>query len=292
MPPLASEPDRDAAGAGATPTPNAYLCQVNHKVSCGACCGLYNVADLSRPALFDRLSRRTLRFAETPRTEEAIEGFRHATEGWTPEERPFPQFHHCPFLGLVGRAGTRVGCLLHPDVPGNQGRNWRHLSYYGATACAAYLCPASRSLPTCHLLILRDLFDDWYPYGLIITEHRLSRAVFETLEARITRPVGPADFPRRSSAAAALRELLELKLTWPYRNAETRGPCHFVFDNGLYPRPGVQWPSAARPGSPYETLFREMESRFRTEEEVRQACADVAARFQRLVGCLEGRAPG
>ena len=38
-----------------------YLCQVGERVSCGACCGLYNVADLSRDSLEDRLARRTVR---------------------------------------------------------------------------------------------------------------------------------------------------------------------------------------------------------------------------------------
>jgi len=119
------------------PAPAVYLCQVGTQVSCGACCGLYNVADLTRSALESMLTRRTTAFARTPRTEAGLDGFRRHMEGWTPPVRPFPAFYHCTFLGLVGRPPNRVGCLLHPDVPGNGQADLREFSYYGAKACAA-----------------------------------------------------------------------------------------------------------------------------------------------------------
>ena len=270
--------------------PPVYLCQVGEGVSCGACCGLYNIAGLSRPALEERLARRTRRFAEAARSEDGLEAFRRATVGWTPEERPFPQFHHCPFLGLIGQEATRVGCLLHPESPGNEGLDWRILSYYGAEACASYFCPASRCLPPRHLQILPSLFDDWYPYGLIVTEHRLVGAVFTELEGLVARAVGPDDFPRFSTSAACLRELLELKLVWPYRHEDAPGPCHFPFDNGLYPRPELRWPSKRRPSPPYVTILQEMESQLATTAERDNAIAVLDSHFTNIVDCL-GKAP-
>jgi hypothetical protein len=252
-------------------SPEVYLCQVGEKVSCGACCGLYNVADLSRDALEARLVHRTERFTAVPRTEEGIEKFRRDIEGWTPEDRPFPQFHHCPFLGMIGAGSNRVGCLLHPDVPGNNGRDLRFLSYYGAKACRSYFCPTTQSLPTRYLTILRGLWDDWYPYGLIITEHRLLNALFTTLESRIARPLGPDDFPIHSEASRCLRELVGVKLAWPYRCNDAPGPRHFVFENGLYPRAEIHWPSTIRPDWPCETIFKELESCFVTEKDLLQA---------------------
>ena len=250
-----------------------YLCQVSRDVACGACCGLYNVAALSRAALEDRLAGRSRRFAAVERTEDGIDRFRRETRGWTPEERPFPRFHHCPFLGLIGQGATRVGCLLHPEVPGNGGRDLRYLSYYGARACATYFCPTSRSLPSRHLMILHTLFHHWYDYGLIITEHRLLGAVFALLEICLGRPVGPPEVPPHSAAADGLRNLLRLKLAWPYRPDDAPGPCHYPFDNGLYPRPKIAWPTPERPNSLYQTLFEEMESHFATVQDVCQAIA-------------------
>ncbi|MEE4603200.1 MAG: hypothetical protein V2J65_18105 [Desulfobacteraceae bacterium] len=250
-----------------------YLCQVSERVSCGACCGLYNVADLSRDALEDRLARRTERFAAVTRSEDGIEKFRCEIEGWTPEDRPFPHFHHCPFLGLIGETRGRVGCLLHPAAPGNDGYDLRFMSYYGAKACRSYFCPSTQSLPAQYLYILRALWDDWYEYGLIITEHRLLNAVFTLLENRIARPVVQDDFPVHSEASHCLRKLLALKLSWPYRRAGSPGPCHFLFDNGLYPRKEVQWPVVVRPDVRYDIIFRELESHFGSERDVVQATA-------------------
>jgi hypothetical protein len=263
-----------------------YLCQVSERVSCGACCGLYNVAALSRDALEDRLARRTERFAAVTRSEDGIEAFRREIEGWTPEDRPFAQFHHCPFLGLIGETRGRVGCLLHPAAPGNDGHDLRFMSYYGAKACRSYFCPSTQSLPARYLYILRALWDDWYKYGLIITEHRLLNAVFTLLENRIGRPVVPDDFPVHSEASHCLRELLALKLSWPYRHAGSPGPCHFLFDNGLYSRKEVQWPVAARPDAHYDIIFQELESHFGSERDVVQATALFEKVFERISDVL------
>ena len=251
--------------------PAVYLCQVGEQVSCGACCGLYNVANLSRAALEDRLARRTQRFAAVTRTEDGIEQYRREIEGWTPEERPFPHFHHCPFLGLIGEAHARVGCLLHPAVPGNDGHDFRHLSFYGAKACRSYFCPTTRALPKRYLQVLLTVVDDWYPYGLIITEHRLLNAIFTELENRIARPLGPDDFPLHSEAFRRLRELLDLKLSWPYRCTNAPGPAHFFFENGLYPRADITWPSNIRPDWDCEIIFQELESCFVSEKDLFQA---------------------
>jgi len=270
---VTAERPTPAGDADDTGRPKVYLCQVGSGVSCGACCGLYNVAELSRELLENRLARRSRRFAGIERTEDGIEQFRRETLGWTPEERPFPRFYHCPFLGLIGRGQRRVGCLLHPEAAGNQGRDFRYVSYYGAKACAGYFCPAYRSISSRHLLILQNLFDDWYDYGLIITEHRLLKAVFAALETRLDRPIGPVDVPPRSTAADALRDLLRLKLAWPHRSREAPGPCHFPFDNGLYPRPEIAWPAPQPPEALYRIIFQEMESRFSSAQDVAQAIA-------------------
>jgi hypothetical protein len=263
-----------------------YLCQVGADVSCGACCGLYNVKGLSRDALQDRLARRTEHFAAVPRTEDGIEEFRRAIRGWTPEDRPFPHFHHCPFLGMIGETHARVGCLLHPAVPGNDGHDLRYMSYYGAQACRSYFCPTTRALPPRYLQILLTVVDDWYPYGLIITEHRLLSALFAGLENRIGRPLGPDDFPSHSEASRRLRELLGVKLSWPYRRVNAPGPCHFFFENGLYPRADIDWPSTVRPDGHSATMFRELESCFGSEQDMLQAQKRLDGFSRRILEAL------
>jgi len=134
-----------------------YLCQVDENVSCGACCGLYNCPDASRACLQERLTFRTERFREVPRNTDAIDAFQEQMERREPRQRPYPDFYHCPFLGLVGRQNSRVGCLLHPLADGNQGVDLRGLSFYGGLACRDYFCPSHRNLPPVYKAIIQSV---------------------------------------------------------------------------------------------------------------------------------------
>lgn len=244
-----------------------YLCQAGGRLSCGACCGLYNVEALSRERLEHILVQRTADFAGVPRTEAAIEAYERRIEGFTPPDRPFPRFYHCPFLGLVGTKGLRVGCLLHPSAPGNGGVDFRWLSYYGKKACETYFCPTTRRLPGAYQQIILAVMDHWYAFGLVITEQRLLTALFGEIESRIGRKPVAADFSGNDPAASALKTLLELKLVWPYRRPSDPGPCNYFFENGLYLRPPVQRSEKAIGESHYETLFCELDSVFASAQE-------------------------
>lgn len=262
-----------------------YLCQVDQRLSCAACCGLYNVRDLSADRLDAMLAVRTKAFNRVPRQEEAIEAFGRRQRGWTPEERPFPHFHHCPFVGLIGRERRRVGCLLHPEAPGNAGRDWRALSYYGAKACRTYFCPTTKQLSAEHQLIIRQGIDHWYLYGLVITEHRLWKIFFMELEGRIGRRATWTDF-EQPRVRALLQAFAGLKLDWPHRRAQAPGPCHFFFDDERNPRPVVKRVDAAIPISPYERIFREFESCFEGEADMRRAEGMVAKIFGDLTSFI------
>ena len=269
------------------PSTAVYLCQVSERVSCGACCGLYNVSNLSRDDLEDRLKRRAEQFAHVSRTEDDIEHFRRETEGWSPEDRPFPDFHHCPFIGMIGENFSRVGCMLHPAAPGNNGQDYRYLSYYGAKACRSYFCPSAKTLAPRYQIIIRELIEDWFDYGLIITEHRLLKALFTEIEALIDRPVSPGDFPTGGRTRFDLQALLVLKLSWPYQRVDSQGPCHFPFDNGLYSRPELQWPTGTRSRRRFQAIFRELESAFLSESDVLQAERILNRPLRQLVQRLE-----
>jgi hypothetical protein len=270
------------------PMATPYLCQVSTRVSCSACCGLYNIHSLSRVRLEAMLNERTIAFARVPRQSRAIQDFGRAQLGWTPAERPFPHFYHCPYVGLIGRARTRAGCLLHPQASGNDGHDWRELSYYGAKACRTYFCPTTRKLSAAHQEILRAGLDHWYLYGLAITEHRLWAAFFRMLETRLGRGTTPDEFKGRPGARAGLNAFAALKLGWPFRPDNAAGPCHFFFDDERYTRPGVQRAGPGIPLSPYDAIFRELESRFADGDALRRAETMLEAIFEDLVGVLAG----
>ncbi|MDX9787265.1 MAG: hypothetical protein RBT11_10835 [Desulfobacterales bacterium] len=271
---------------GSAPSQAVYLCQISETVSCGACCGLYNIKSLSQDRLEALLSSRTQAFASVPRTEDDIYAFQQKIERSLPKEKPFPEFHHCPFVGLIGADKNRIGCLLHPNASGNEGKDFRWMSWYGAMACRIYFCPTSRMLPPVYQMIIRETIDHWYLYGLIITEHRLLAAFFRETEMRMARKIVASDFNENRKARAIFREFAGLKLDWPYRQENAPGPCHHVFDNGEYPRPNVQRANSAIPLSRYEDIFRELDSGFLTTEAMFSAEARLDDLFARLVTVL------
>ncbi len=237
-----------------------YLCQVNDQVSCGACCGLYNVADASRDNLERLLTFRTKMFETVPRTVDDIMAFKRMIEAREPQARPFPEFHHCPFIGLIGDNRSRVGCLLHPLADGNQGIDWRGLSYYGGMACRSYFCPTYRGLKPAFKSIVRELCDDWYLFGLIITETTLLKAFFNELETRLNLSLTPEVILNHPHRRSAVRSFLKLKINRPFRTDETNHPCNYFFEDQLYPRTGTPYDQLDCRPSRYDRILRELNS--------------------------------
>jgi hypothetical protein len=257
-----------------------YLCQVNADVSCGACCGLYNVADASRAYLAPMLAHRTRAFAAVPRTVAALDGFARDIRAGERQDRPFPEFHHCPFIGLIGRRHSRVGCLLHPLADGNRGVDYRGLSDYGGLACRTYFCPATRVLPARYKRILRIALDDWHLYGLVVTEAELVTALLEWLEQRLGRRVDAPLFAGRPDARRRLGELLALKIDWPFRAPGAASPCHYFFSDPPYVRPAIDYHGVCAAPSAMDAALRQLVSVFHTP-------ADLKAAEQLLEGGLE-----
>jgi hypothetical protein len=266
-----------------------YLCQVSPNVSCGACCGLYNVADPSPDALEAMLERRTKWFADVPRTVTEIDAFKARVEHAEPLERPFADFHHCPFLGLIEDSGRRVGCLLHPLATGNGGLDWRGLSDYGGMACRTYFCPSVRHLPARWLTVVRQSMDHWYLHGLIVTERPLLAAFFDELERRIGRPIIASDFSGCNQASRIFREFAGLKLSWPFRRKDASGVCNYFFEDGQYQRPALKPITDGRRPFPFDAIFRELDSAFPSATELQSARTHLEDTFRRLHGLLSRR---
>ena len=267
-------------------THDIYLCQVSETVSCGACCGLYNLPNVSQEKLETLLAKRTETFASVPRTEDGIFEFQRRNKGPHRLSRPFPGFHHCPFLGLIGGEKSRVGCLLHPAAPGNNGVDYRSLSWYGEQACRTYFCPATHKLPTVYQSIVIQTIDNWYNFGLIVTEHALVTAYFKEVESRLGRHIAVSDYTQNSLATDAFREFAELKSQWPYRRDDCPGPCNFFFENGLYPRPVVFRATPDIRSSSYEKILRELDGGFSFDKEIAAAEQLLDDLFEKTVRAI------
>jgi hypothetical protein len=268
-----------------------YLCQVSDTVSCGACCGLYNSADASRERLQELLRERTEQFAGVRREVDAIDAFRLRREAGALEERPFRDFYVCPFLGFIGPGGRRVGCLLHPLAAGNRGVDYRGLSFYGGLACRSYFCPSYRNLDAAYKEIIKAVCTDWYLYGLVTTEDRLLGAIFSEIENRLGRPLRPADLPRHPGLRRSVIELLSLKLDWPFRATGAKGPGNYFFDDGLHPKPTIDYARLGALPSRLDPILRELSSAFERPAELAQAEARVDGLLDRILRAVDSGGP-
>jgi hypothetical protein len=268
-----------------------YLCQVNDTVSCGACCGLYNCADASRGRLEELLRERTERFVAVAREVDAIDAFRLERERCKYGERPFLDFYACPFLGFIGPGARRVGCLLHPLAAGNHGIDYRGLSFYGGLACRSYFCPSYRNLNAAYKEIVKAACTDWYLYGLVITEDRMLAAFFGEIEKRLGHPLRPADLSAHAGLRRSVIELLSLKLDWHFRAPGVKGPGNYFFDDGLHPKPTIDYARLAAAPSRLDPILRELSSAFERPAELAQAEALVDGRLDRILRAV-GSCPG
>lgn len=279
----ADRPEETTRGAMDARTPGGvYLCQVNARMSCGACCGLYNVAEPTRENLTAILARRSERFARIPRTVAAIEAFARETDYFEPRQRPFAGLHHCPFIGLIGDPPERVGCLLHPLGDGNGGVDYRGLSYYGGLACRTYFCQTTKTLASRWKRLLRAVLDNWYDYGLVVTETELLTAIFEHLESRLGRSLDVA-LVADKAAAASLRQVLTLKSRWPFRPSSHFTACHYLFKDNAYPKPAISYEKLGAAPSQYDGILRQMPSAFENREELTMAEALVESHLSNVI---------
>lgn len=260
-----------------------YLCQVNDQVSCGACCGLYNCADAAHGRLQELLVYRTEQFARTPRHVDGIDDFRIAMERREHGERPYVDFYVCPFLGLIGANGRRVGCLLHPLAAGNEGIDYRGLSFYGGLACRDYFCPSYRNLTAAHKEIVKAVCPDWYIYGLVITEDRLLSAFFAEIEKRLSRPLSTIDVLTRAHSRQAVLDFLMIKLNWPFRAPGAKGPGNYFFNDDLHPKPLIDYSRLGAAPSRLDPILRELTSAFDQPADLHRAEEQIESLLDRIL---------
>ncbi len=204
----------------------------DHKKSCAACCGIYNTSEGRRETIASNLERRTALFTKINREIEALLGFQAHIKRLEDPKPYEPIIHVCEFAGYLDADHRIVGCMLHPKAPGNRGIDLRGLCHYGAMACKAFYCPAWRQSPHRFNSILVDIIDDWYLYGLIVTDVDLVNSLFYLIEKHC----GTTDLDAlkvNSSARGRIFELFELKSTECLSNSELRLSRYYFHGSGL-----------------------------------------------------------
>jgi len=260
--------------------PIMVLCQPDARKSCGACCGLYNYVDSSRESLTLRLAARTRRFLEMVRLPGDLETYAEATFAAEDFRKRYEVIYCCEYLGFLDEDQKKVGCLVHPMQ--NEGIDMRTGSFYGQEVCAGHLCPSHHFIPRSQQLILLKIIDDWYLYGLCLTDIDLVVGYFRLIADRIGAELKPDVFDHEGLKAVAL-EYFNWKITWPFRSAEANRLGKYYFDGSQYMVSHIDYEKFGRDLSPLNALLLSLSSEFRHGGEVDLAEKMIWSNIERFV---------
>ncbi len=244
------------------------LCQPDEGKSCGACCGLYNYVDSSRASLVQRLRSRTKRFRELVKSPDDLKHYSRQTVAAEDFRKRYEVIHCCEYLGFLDKEEKKVGCLLHPEQ--NSGNDMRDVSFYGQELCARHLCPSHYFIGQSQSQILIKIIDDWYLYGLVLTDIDLVTKYFQLIADRVGEELKPEIFDDPSLKNIAL-EYFGWKISWPFRSQETNRLGKYYFDGSQYMISHIDYEKFGREISPLNSILLSFCSEFRDEKELIEA---------------------
>ncbi len=237
-------------------------------MSCGACCGLYNYADSSRASLTARLAGRTARFRAAVRGPDDLAAFADWVRRTEDTTKRYEVIYCCEYLGFVDGEQHRVGCLLHPLQ--NGGADWRDVSFYGRELCDGHFCPSYPFLSRAEKLALLYVLDDWYLYGLCVTDIDLVKEWFRFVSDAVYETPDPERF-RDGPLREIARGYFALKLAWPFRDPAVNRLGKYYFDGSQYMIRQIDYEALGLERSRFDKIFLSLTSTFREAAEVRRA---------------------
>jgi len=242
-----------------------HLCQPDAGKSCGACCGLYNYADSTRASLVSRLRTRTARFHAVVRGIEDLPVFSGQTLQAEEQAKRYEVIYCCEYIGFLDPEEKRVGCLLHPLQ--HDGADLRGVSFYGRELCDGHFCPSYHYISRQEKLALLRIFDDWYLYGLCLTDIDLVKTYFRL----ISDGVGEAPAPERFQSGPlrqAARRFFAFKLTWPFRSPAVNRLGKYYFDGSQYMINHIDYESLGCEPSRFDRIFLSLSSEFTSRKDM------------------------
>jgi len=260
------------------------LCQPDKSKSCGACCGLYNYVNSSRSSLTERLRARTKRFHEIVKNKNDIKNYVSETIAGEDWKKRYEVIYCCEYLGFLDSAERKVGCLLHPAQ--NSGLDLRDVSFYGQKLCAGHLCPSHHFVPKSQSQILIKIIDDWYLYGLCITDIDLVKTYFRLLANHIGEEVKPEVFDNEALKKIAC-QYFDWKITWPFRSPDANRLGKYYFDGSQYMISYIDYEGYGRDVSKFNTIFLSLSSVFKNAKEIEEAESLILSNIDNFIHTYE-----
>jgi hypothetical protein len=188
--------------------------------------------------------------------------------------------HCCEYLGFLDGDEKRVGCLLHPLQ--NGGADLREVSFYGRELCDGHFCPSYHYVSRDEKLAWLNILDDWYLYGLCITDIDLVKEYFRFVSERIGRMPSPDCF-KVPVLREASRRFFSFKTDWPFRSASVNRFGKYYFDGSQYMIRPIDYEALNVEKSKYNAIFLSLSSEFTDGRDVRAAEALVRKAIDEFV---------
>ncbi|MDR2862179.1 MAG: hypothetical protein LBV07_06505 [Syntrophobacterales bacterium] len=193
----------------------------------------------------------------------------------------------CEYLGYLDASCAKVGCLLHPLQ--NDGEDMRHVSFYGQELCAGHFCPSYHYLSQEESLALIRILDDWYLYGLCVTDIDLVKTWFRLIAEAVHEMPSPEKFSQGILREIS-RDFFRLKISWPYRSHDTNRLGKYYFDGAQYMIKAIDYAALGRETSRFNALFLSLTSEFRDRAEIEEAEILIQGYIDAFAGHYEGTA--
>jgi len=176
--------------------------------------------------------------------------------------------YNCEFLGFVGGERGRVECLLHPSL--HHGMDLRTCSFYGAKLCEEHFCISFTCLTAVEKKAVVLSLDDWYLYGLVITDIDLVKEFFAHVQNRLGDCVH-VDRLRNANVQNALRDFFRLKECWKFVSKKNRLGKYY-FSHAEYQIARIEYEKnwGMKP-SRFDKIFVSLSSEFNTEDDILEA---------------------
>jgi hypothetical protein len=242
-----------------------HLCQPDARKSCSACCGIYNYADSTRKSLVKRLRQRTEYFRKIVKTHEDTRLFSEMIRKSEDQEKIYEVIYCCEYVGFLDTEEKKVGCLLHPLQC--RGVDLRDISFYGRELCHGHLCPSYDYVSTEEKKSLIHIIDDWYLYGLCVTDIDLVKEYFRIISNAIFETPASGRFMSGQLKEIALR-FFSLKLSWPFRSLDVHRFGKYYFDGSQYMIHHIDYSALGCEKSRFDRIFLSLCSEFRSTDEL------------------------
>jgi hypothetical protein len=257
-----------------------HLCQPCGHLACAACCGIYNYVENTRDALCERLAGRTRLFGLVREGRLELERYREAVRRRENHKRIYHTIYTCEFTGFLDDGHTRVGCMLHPAS--NMGRDLRGAGFYGVDICEGHFCPSYSKLEDHEVKTVLAAVDDWYLYGVVITDIDFLKTFFNIVQNRLGEGVDPGRVGSDPELCRAFHGFCSLKAAWPYRDTSRPRFGKYFFVGEDYGIARIDYESLGSQTSPYDAILVSLESAFKNRDELDRANLVIDSMVERF----------